>query len=106
MAEDFKITVNDPEQAARFQAVFGRTTVKVKSPIPEIANLPGKPNTQIYLLDLDLITPEERARLVQNIAERFGLPLATIEAELDSHGVPILADHCTVTVNNPQRWLT
>lgn len=66
--------------------------------------MPGKGRSLVYLLDLDLITPEQRQRLVEHISRKWGLPAAEVEADLDAYGVPILDEDCIVTIHNPQRW--
>lgn len=102
--KDFTVTVTNPERAADWQSILGRTTVVVCSPIPSRANLPGHPDTLIYMLDLDVLTAEETDRLVTFIAQRFHIAEADVARDLRLQGVPILADDCTVTVWNPQRW--
>src|SRR4051794_4665359 len=104
MAKDFEVTITDPERAKFFLEVFGRTNVNVTSPVPSLADLPGKPGARIFMLDLKLITVEERERLVAHIAQRFKLPVAEVEASIDTEGVPILDEHCYVVVFNPQKW--
>jgi hypothetical protein len=103
MALDFTVTVQGP-RAADFEAVFGTATVHVRSPIPQLAELPGRGMQYVYLLDLALVTPEQRARLIAHIAARFELPADEVAAELDDHGVPILVSDATCHVSNPHRW--
>lgn len=78
-------------------------TVHVKSPIPSLANLPGRPNALIYMLDLDFVIGIQRERLIAHLAGRFGIPEGVVARELDSHGVPILADDCEVSMTNLQK---
>lgn len=104
MGKDFTVTVTNSERAAMWLDVLGTATVHVKSPVATRANLPGKPNSLIYELDLEMITPEQREKLVAYIAQKFGIPSDDVAASLDDHGVPMLADDCIVTVVNPQRW--
>lgn len=106
MAKDFTVRITNPQRAAEWQAVFGTTTVCVRSPFPHFGNLPGFSEPQLlYLLDLDEITPEQRLALVMHIAEKFSLPAEEVEAALDTDGVPLLAQDCTAVISNPQRWL-
>ena len=104
MGQDFTVTITDPKHAAEFQRIFGTTTVHVKSPLPELDNLPGKPAKPVYMLDLELITDEQRIALIRHIADKFCIPLGEVAVTLDMHGVPILAEHCVVTVEHPQKW--
>lgn len=105
MERDFSATITNPARAAEWQAVFGTTTVNIKSPLPEWADLPGKGRSIVYFLDLDLITLEQRQRLVEHISQKFNLSAAEVEADLDAHGMPILDEDCLVTAVNPQKWL-
>jgi len=104
MGKDFTVTVCDPERKAEFEAILGTATVCVKTPFPVRANLPGHPDALVYELDLELITLKQRERLVAHLAEKFELPPAEVEANLNDHGVPILADDCVVGIANPLRW--
>lgn len=104
MAEDFMVTITNPERAAEWQAVFGTTTVHVQSPIPFEASLPGRPRSLVYLLDLRLISDDQRRKLVEHLARKFGLAKSFVDAELDAHGVPLLAEDCVATVDHPQKW--
>jgi hypothetical protein len=106
VGKDFTVTITDPERAKFFEEVFGRTTVNVKSPIPELAALPGHPRARVFKLDLDLITPEERERLILHLAGRFNVPVEEVRTDLDQEGVPILDKHCYVAVANPMKWFS
>jgi len=101
---DFTVTVIDPDRAADWQTIFGRTTVAVQSPVPRRAELPGHPDTKIYMLDLDALTSEETDRLVAFLTRRFNIAESDIARDLREQGVPILADDCIVTVSYQQRW--
>lgn len=101
MGKDFTVTICEPERRAMFEAVFGTATVHVESPFPTKANLPGRPDSLIYELDLESITPEQREKLVAFLAEKFGISAEEVDALLEAHGVPILADDCVVGVTNP-----
>lgn len=104
MSRDFKVTVFDPERAAEWQEIMGTTTLCVKSPIPSQASLPGIKTALIYELDLDLLTEEQLHRLVTHIANKFNYTPEEVKEALPIQGVPILADDCTVSMGNPQRW--
>jgi hypothetical protein len=105
MAEDFRVRVTNPERAAEWREVLGADIVCVRSPVPRRANLPGHLDALIYLLDLDLLTEEQRVKLVAHLSAKFGIPERRVAAELDTHGLPVLAQDCSVSVHNPQRWL-
>jgi len=95
----------DPERIAEWTAVFGSPTVCVKTPIPQLADLPAKPRSKVYFLDLGELTDEQYNRLIDHIAAKFSLDPFETAADVQKRGVPILADDCMVTVENPQKWL-
>ena len=105
MAEDFTVTICDPHRRAVFESVFGTATVHPVSPFPAQADLPGHPDEPVYMLDLELITPEQRERLVSYLAEGFGVPAEEVDVLLDDHGVPIPADDCVVGMATPLQWI-
>lgn len=104
MGKDFTVTITNEQRAAEWQAILGTITVHVKSPIPSPANLPGRGEALIYELDLDMITDEQRQRLISHLVAKFDIPQALVRADLDRQGVPILADDCIVAIANPQKW--
>lgn len=106
MSTDFTARIDgDDERTAAWRAVFGDDTIPLRSPIPHMANLPGRGEELVYLLDIEALTADQRGRLVQHIASRFDYPAEEVDATLDDHGCPILAEHVTVTIANPWRWL-
>ena len=106
MSTDFTARIDgDDERTAAWRAVFGDDTIPLRSPIPHMANLPGRGEELVYLLDIEALTVEQRGRLVQHIASRFNYPAKEVDDTLDDHGCPILAEHVTVTIVNPWRWL-
>jgi hypothetical protein len=93
------------ERAAAWQIVFDGAAVPLRSPIPHLARLPGRGEELVYLLDIEALTAEQRGRLVAHIAAKFNIPAKEVDADLDTHGCPILAEHVTVSIANPWRWL-
>jgi hypothetical protein len=104
MGKDFMVKIHNDERAKEWLDVLGTTTIYVESPFPTRMYLPGHDDAEAYMLDLDLITAEQRERLIEHIATKFDIPIDEVQAELDTKGVPILADNCTLTVTNPQKW--
>lgn len=107
MGADFTVLIHEEtERAKNFMEVFGRLRVNVMSFIPSMVNVPGFDEPQAaYMLDLALITPAERGRLIDHLAARFGIAAQEVELLIHTMGVPILASDCTLTVENPQRWI-
>lgn len=91
---------NPPERVRQFVEVFGTNTVPVKGIIPVSANLPDfETPVPVYLLDLDKITPEQRARLVDQMVERFKEHPDEIREALNTEGMPIIAEGTTLITN-------
>lgn len=89
---------DDSPRAADWQKVFGRTTqIPITSWLPTHANLPVGRGVEVYMLDLDRITPDERQRLIEHLAGRFDIPRTQIEEVLDQ-GCPLLADDVIVAI--------
>jgi len=79
--------------------VFGRLSgIPIENYLATRAKLPGHADALVYLLDLARITPDERARLVVRIAERFDMDEAEVELNLDASGCPILAEDAMVAI--------
>jgi len=106
MGEHFKVKLTNPERAEAFRKIVGSDEVFVESPAPEIANLPGLGERRAFKLDLDMYTEDEKTVLAHHIAQKFQLDVEYVEECLESFGVPILADDCTVIIKNPQRWVS
>jgi len=98
MSRDIQCTITDRERARLFVQVFGTPTVYLKDAVGEIANLPGLGERHVYKLDMDEVTPDEKMRLAEAIAARFNLLLEEVLYMLDTDGVPILAEHCVLTL--------
>lgn len=93
-------TVTNPERRAFWESIFGTAILPILSFIPVRVNVPGHPNTLAYMLDLRLISPEQRKRLIRALSKNFNVPLAEVEATLDARGVPVLADDVSVSSSN------
>jgi hypothetical protein len=100
---DFLLTVGGA-RAAEFERVFGSTTVRVLSPLPQRIRLPDGRVEPCYLLDTVALRSDQRRRLVAHLAEQFGLPESAIDGRLDEDGMPIVARDADLTILNPQRW--
>lgn len=86
-------------RAADWRGVFGRLdNIPLQGPLPIVCKLPGKGESACYMLDLQAITPEERERLIDYIAIRFGSSRKVVEDSLDDVGMPIVADDVLVSI--------
>lgn len=103
--KDFEATIIDEERKKDFIKVFGTNVVKIKSPFPKRIILPSGKEALAYFLDLDLISSEEREKLIDHLSKRFNQEKDFVENNLNAIGVPILSDHCIIVVHNPQGWI-
>jgi hypothetical protein len=86
-------------RASFFLEVFERLhDIPIKGWLPVLAQLPGPGERLVYVMDLDRLTPDERARLVQNLARSFGDTTDIVAKELDANGVSILAEGTIVAI--------
>jgi hypothetical protein len=86
-------------RAADWQKVFGRLRdIPLKSPFPLAINVPGKPGVMAYFLDLATLTDDERARLIDHIAERFAIQRDQVAIDIGAAGVPVLAEDVLISI--------
>lgn len=105
MPGDFFVIVNDEERALEFTEVLGTNQLPVKSLQPVLGTAPGVKGKPFYILDVAQLNPYQRRKLARHIAEKFGLNPDDVHNEMAVNGVPILAEHCSVMLKNPGRWL-
>jgi hypothetical protein len=105
---DFWGIITDPVAATWWRAILGvydeQPHVPLLSPVVHLGELPGLGRTRVYLVRLDLLTAEQRSRLVTHIATRFDESIQDVSDHLEAEGLPIRASTCSVVINNPQRW--
>lgn len=101
---DFKVTVYEEERKKEFEKVFGSNTVNVKSPIPNRITIPSGETKLAYFLDFESITKEQQEKLVEHISVKFNQQKEFVEKNIESMGVPILKEQCSLCIENPQRW--
>ncbi len=104
---DFMVTIHDTsDRADMIKRVFGTLTVPVISPVKEWVFLQGIDYpVDAYKLKLSAISDDEYDRLVDEIAKKFDAPRSEVQLAFEIQGLPILAEECTLTINNPQKWL-
>ena len=88
-------TIHDEHRAAVWGSIFPGAVVPIKSILPARADLPGHPGASVYFLDLDVISDEQREKLIKMISGLFSLSVEEVRDDLP-RGVPILADDTTV----------
>lgn len=97
----FKATLSGTSlRAEDFKAVFGTLDVPVKNFQPVQADLPGLQGKDIYLLDVESLTTEQMDKLVDHVADKFGIRnKAGIRNEIKTNGFPILADDINIVID-------
>ena len=96
-------TIHDEHRRAVWGAIFPGARLPIKSVLLLKADLPGHPNADVYMLDLDAITDEQREKLTDVIVGLFSLPAQEVRSDLE-RGVPILVDDVTVS-SSDQGWM-
>ena len=106
MGKDFTVKINHPQQRLEWLEMFGTTSIHVKSIFPEFAEVMGFDEPQpVYYVDLKLLTPNQRQRLIRHLSSRFNLPVGQVKRQLQQQNVPIPAAGCTLIIKNPHKWL-
>jgi hypothetical protein len=106
MPGDFTLTCHDPIRAAEWRETFGTESLPVRSPVPELARLPGFDLPQrVYLLDWASLSEHQQTAAVRAVAAKWGIPAWEVRRDIDRDGFPLLADGCSLMVTNPARWV-
>lgn len=99
------VTINGP-RGEEWTRVLGRNTLPVKSPLTIPADLPGHPDAQVYMLDIEALTPAEFRAVVVHLSGKFKTSALTLADELRRDGLPILADDDCTPPAIPLRYFT
>jgi hypothetical protein len=76
---------------ATWKEIFGANPVPLQSCHSVKANLGEENNVEVYLLNLQAMTLNQRAGLLAIIAQKFKVPVFEVEAEIEKTGFPIRA---------------
>lgn len=82
-----------------WHAIFGESLVPLKSPTSVRAELGAEKDVEVYLLNLAAMTLRVRARLLHALAQKFGVPVYEVEADIAKNGMPIRAADVIVSVS-------
>lgn len=93
------ILAKDSPRYADWLLVFGRNVVEIKSPVPSKGILPGLGEREVYLVDLSALSSDQRERLHEHLARRFGGTVEEVAATLEREGLPILAEDVGVAMD-------
>jgi len=79
------------ERAGDWRVIFDRLdNIPITGYIPMLADLPDRPRSACFRLDLKRITVVERILLISTLAKRYHLSPREVEQNLDWYGCPIL----------------
>jgi hypothetical protein len=84
-------TIYDPERRQLWEKIFPGAVVPIVSIIPSAVNVPERGATTAYMLDLVVLTDDQREGVCRILAERFNIPIAEVREDLWM-GVPIVTD--------------
>ncbi len=104
MRPPLTLTINGP-RGDELERVCGTRTFPVTTWEPIRADLPGKPNALVWMMNLLLMDGETIRKIIAHLSQKFGIPEHEIQAEMAEHGNPILAEDAYVVLNDPQRWV-
>lgn len=106
MSKDFKAVIS--AKSPRYQEwvnVMGTNEFPITTPIPTPASAADIKQGLFYMIDLAELIPEQRERLIQHLAVKFGLDENDVANSLDREGVPVLDEDVTIVIFNPQKWM-
>ena len=92
-------TIHDGPRRYLWSEVFPGAVIPIKSIIPSKAHLPGHPNADVYMLDLDAITDDQREGLIRVLSVHFDIPIDEVRSEINL-GVPILAESVSASTTD------
>lgn len=102
------INKNSPRYANWVRVFDDPQHVPITSPIAERVRLPIGVH-RVLFLKLDLLSEDERHRLVRHLSERFDVSPEEVEAELTDRdankAVPILDEDVSILVLHPEKWI-
>lgn len=104
MRPPLEVTIRGP-RGDEWEKVCGTRTFPVTTWNPMRADLPGKPNAEVWFLHIILLGPGMLDKIVAHMANKFAVPLEELRREVDRQGIPILAEDGYVHLNDLQRWV-
>jgi hypothetical protein len=100
---DFFVQVDGPRGDV-LERVLGSRRVPILGPLPVPCELPIGVR-ECYILDVGALDFDQFWRLTEHLVQAFASPIEAVQEELRNKGMPILAEACSVTILNPQKWL-
>jgi hypothetical protein len=105
VSADFRVTIHDPARRALWQQWIGTDTVCVRMPIRTRVHIEGRGEVDAFVLDEQQLTQAQRLAVCEGLADVFGATAWEVEQDMLGQGIVILAEHCSVMVLNPGKWL-
>lgn len=93
------------ERGAEWERITGTRTFPTLDWNPVRADLPGLGVRDVHRLNLGLMPPDMVEKIVAHLAAKFGMTPEETRDEVMTKGIPVLAEGCSVVLNDPQRWL-
>jgi hypothetical protein len=100
----FECTIGG-KRGDEWERAVGTRTFPVQSWVATRANLPGLPEASVYMLDLKAIDGDLLARITAYLSGKDRVPASQVLLDITRDGLPILAEDCSVRLNDPQRWI-
>jgi len=88
--------IHNAERLEFWKKILGGDRAPIKSILTNRAKLPDKGEQDVYILDTDALTAEQKEKLIKALAERFDLQEEFVRLHLIV-GVPILAEDVSVS---------
>lgn len=99
---EFSVTVTG-DRAEAWLRILGMAEIPVLSPTCVTAEIPDYGVCRVYLVDLKALSGEQHARLAMYLADRFKKPIQDVVDDMNSRGVPVVAEGCILAVRST-RW--
>jgi hypothetical protein len=94
------VEAHDQERRELWLWIMGHARLPIKEFFGELVNLPHMPNTHVYILDADMLTEEQKERLIKALAPKFNMDYESALAEFETHSIPIISDGLSVTIDD------
>jgi hypothetical protein len=88
----------DSERQELWKRIFppdGKVPITCPLPLGH-ANLAGQ-RSPFFLIDFDRVTPDQRARLIDEMSKKFNLPRDEVESDIQKQGAPVKATDVLVS---------
>jgi hypothetical protein len=95
----------DHDRSEKWREIFGINVIPIKSVVGQFVNLPGRPGSLCYMLDVQALSPEQLEKLVTSLAEEHKIDIQAVRNFVMTDGVPILTDSVSVESTDQEEIL-